>query len=575
MNLKDQRGLGFTDEAATEDIFGIGDYINGLAQFISKCNTPMTISVQGAWGTGKTSVMKIIESGLDKNIKNVWFNTWQFSQFNMQDELALSLLSCLVSELDIKDEGMKKGLSALKTAATNVAKNAVYMLVENKVGGQAAETAKALLDGPENTGTDTAGEIKRLRERFSICVKDSLDREKKDRVVIFIDDLDRLEPKRAVELLEVLKIFLDCPSCVFVLAIDYDVVCRGVADKYGFSYDKAEENEKGKSFFDKIIQVPFKMPVARYNIRKYVESCFEKIGLKTTEEAELDAYVDLISSSVGTNPRAMKRLFNAFQLLTIVAGDSIKSQKSRQLLFAILCLQYCSEPVYNYIVQNSDRISAGMLKTLSEPESDRFDTEFGDYGSMTYDDLEAASPFMKRFFASIDSDGDGNIDENELSLFKNVLDFSTITSASDNEEPKRKKPVTVTEIEAAYLKYHKTDDLKRVTDVIEDELSNKTTRLIKNYADNNMSIKYTIERRISIWVLERVSGFYVEIEATPEFFDDLPTDVYNIIERRRLKRTYYANSQAVHIIVKNGDKQDEDDLRLLVRSCDEYCNSNK
>lgn len=573
--MKDQRGLGFTDEAATEDIFGIGDYINGLAQFISKCNTPMTISVQGAWGTGKTSVMKIIESGLDKNIKNVWFNTWQFSQFNMQDELALSLLSCLVSELDIKDEGMKKGLSALKTAATNVAKNAVYMLVENKVGGQAAETAKALLDGPENTGTDTAGEIKRLRERFSICVKDSLDREKKDRVVIFIDDLDRLEPKRAVELLEVLKIFLDCPSCVFVLAIDYDVVCRGVADKYGFSYDKAEENEKGKSFFDKIIQVPFKMPVARYNIRKYVESCFEKIGLKTTEEAELDAYVDLISSSVGTNPRAMKRLFNAFQLLTIVAGDSIKSQKSRQLLFAILCLQYCSEPVYNYIVQNSDRISAGMLKTLSEPESDRFDTEFGDYGSMTYDDLEAASPFMKRFFASIDSDGDGNIDENELSLFKNVLDFSTITSASDNEEPKRKKPVTVTEIEAAYLKYHKTDDLKRVTDVIEDELSNKTTRLIKNYADNNMSIKYTIERRISIWVLERVSGFYVEIEATPEFFDDLPTDVYNIIERRRLKRTYYANSQAVHIIVKNGDKQDEDDLRLLVRSCDEYCNSNK
>ncbi len=573
--MKDQRGLGFTDEAATEDIFGIGDYINGLAQFISKCNTPMTISVQGAWGTGKTSVMKIIESGLDKNIKTVWFNTWQFSQFNMQDELALSLLSCLVSELDIKDEGMKKGLSALKSAATNVAKNAVYMLVENKVGGQAAETAKALLDGPENTGTDTAGEIKRLRERFSVCVKDSLEKEKKDRVVIFIDDLDRLEPKRAVELLEVLKIFLDCPSCVFVLAIDYDVVCRGVADKYGFSYDKAEENEKGKSFFDKIIQVPFKMPVARYNIRKYVESCFEKIGLKTTEEAELDAYVDLISSSVGTNPRAMKRLFNAFQLLTIVAGDSIKSQKSRQLLFAILCLQYCSEPVYNYIVQNSDRISAGMLKTLSEPESDRFDTEFGDYGSMTYDDLESASPFMKRFFASIDSDGDGNIDENELSLFKNVLDFSTITSASDNEEPKRKKPVMVTEIEAAYLKYHKTNDLKRVTDVIEDELSDKTTRLIKNYADNNMRIKYTIERKISIWVLERVSGFYVEIEATPEFFDDPPTDVYNIIERRRLKRTYYANSQAVHIIVKNGDKQDEDDLRLLVRSCDEYCNSKK
>lgn len=46
-------------------------------------------------------------------------------------------------------------------------------------------------------------------------------REHKDRVVIFVDDLDRLVPSKAVELLEVLKLFLDCKQCVFVLAIDY------------------------------------------------------------------------------------------------------------------------------------------------------------------------------------------------------------------------------------------------------------------------------------------------------------------------------------------------------------------
>lgn len=44
---------GFTDEAATEDLFGIDNYIAGLAKYIEKCKTPMTISIQGTWGTGK------------------------------------------------------------------------------------------------------------------------------------------------------------------------------------------------------------------------------------------------------------------------------------------------------------------------------------------------------------------------------------------------------------------------------------------------------------------------------------------------------------------------------------------
>lgn len=35
------------------------------------------------------------------------------------------------------------------------------------------------------------------------------------RIVFYIDDLDRLQPLRAVELLEVLKIFLDCEKCVY------------------------------------------------------------------------------------------------------------------------------------------------------------------------------------------------------------------------------------------------------------------------------------------------------------------------------------------------------------------------
>lgn len=62
--------------------------------------------------------------------------------------------------------------------------------------------------------------------------------------MIFVDDLDRLVPSKAVELLEVLKLFLDCKQCVFVLAIDYEVVIRGAIKKYGFASYNSEKSMK-------------------------------------------------------------------------------------------------------------------------------------------------------------------------------------------------------------------------------------------------------------------------------------------------------------------------------------------
>ena len=53
------------------------------------------------------------------------------------------------------------------------------------------------------------------------------------RVVIFVDDLDRIRPVRAMELLEAIKNFIDVPGCVFVMTLDYEVVQRGMLEKLG------------------------------------------------------------------------------------------------------------------------------------------------------------------------------------------------------------------------------------------------------------------------------------------------------------------------------------------------------
>lgn len=444
----EKKAQGFTDEAAQKDLFEINKYIDGLARFIQSCNTPMTISIQGAWGTGKSSIMQIIKNSLEKNgqTHNIWFNTWQFSQFNMDDTLATSLLSCLVNELSASDE-QKAEISKITQAihvAQNIGKvggNILLSFLETKTGGYIPDKIKEGVNKTQDTVSgqmpmNPATAISNLKDQFSKCVDETLKSKNKDRVVVFIDDLDRLEPRKAVELLEVLKLFLDCQHCVFILAIDYEVVCRGVEAKYGRLKDNEKENrEKGKSFFDKIIQVPFKMPIAEYNIKNYVINCFDEIGISCSD---IENYIDLIKLSVGTNPRSMKRLFNAYLLLTMVISEEIlEYDKNKQLLFAVLCIQHSFEKTYNYIVGQKDNLASDDLYILAGGNITEIQEKL-DSIELDEDEADKLKPFMEKFIQTIDLDKSGTISEDEMNNLRNVLGISTISSSGDEIKKARK-----------------------------------------------------------------------------------------------------------------------------------------
>ena len=115
---------GFTDKPTStlnEDAFGVQQYITGLNDFIMECYTPMTIAIQGDWGSGKTSMMNMIREQLGDRVITTWFNTWQYSQFNMGDALAVSFLSRLIADLeteqDQKTNNIKKALKTISRFA--------------------------------------------------------------------------------------------------------------------------------------------------------------------------------------------------------------------------------------------------------------------------------------------------------------------------------------------------------------------------------------------------------------------------------------------------------------------------
>ena len=343
--------IGLTDSPAGEDEFGIGHYITGLSQFILNCDTPMTISIQGSWGSGKTSIMKMVQRRIEDKVLPVFFNTWQFSQFDLGNALPISMIKFFLEEIGAQEDRLYKALSFMGSMSAMVANAAV-----RTVSGGLLENPFGKNEGSGNN--DLARTIKELHDNLQKHIETACAKTKKDRIVVFVDDLDRLVPSKAMELLEVLKIFLDCRNCVFVLAIDYDVVIRGAAEKYGFKInDKTPEGlkeaEKGRAFFDKIIQVPFKMPVVEYDISKYMEEGLKKINI-TPNEDDMEIYQKLCAYSVGTNPRGLKRILNAFLLLNTMRAakaENMEDSKQQLILFGLLCLQQHKEGIYNLIVR--------------------------------------------------------------------------------------------------------------------------------------------------------------------------------------------------------------------------------
>lgn len=353
MGKENTKGMGITDMPCTseeEDLLEISKYVKGLGKFIRECQTPMSIAIQGDWGTGKTSTLNLLKKNLEADkdtngIKCVFFNTWQYSQFNMEDSLYVSFVHNLVKQCGGNDE-------ILKTVA-GFGKLAFFKAIDWKFGTNASE----ILDGFEKAKKDQMESVSKLQEDFAELVKKT-----GKRLVIFIDDLDRLNPEVAVELLEIIKLFVNVENSIFVLAIDYEVVVKGVRKKYGENLSE----EKCRNFFDKIIQLPFKMPVERYNLTELVRKAVQEQTHMTDEGVNIVA--EFISDVMGTNPRTFKRLVNAFFLINSVneIGEEAESKTKEindVLMFCSLCIQMCLPKLYELMVTASTK---KQLKELLE-----------------------------------------------------------------------------------------------------------------------------------------------------------------------------------------------------------------
>jgi len=259
----------------------------------------LVFGIFGVWGEGKSSVLNFINNELSSQdeILTLVFNPWRYGN---EDTLIKNFLK-KVSEL------LGEELSSNREKfASFVAK---YGSVASIIGVDFSEAGKNLAD------VDLEDLKKRVDEFISESGK---------RLVIFIDDIDRLDKQEIYSLFRLVKLTADFKNTTYILSFDHEMVASALGERFGSGDKKAGEN-----FLEKIIQVPLSIPKAQpAALKKFcfklVDNAILNSGLNLAKD-DVQRFVDQFTTNILsrlTTPRLAVRYGNTLSFsLPLLKGE--------------------------------------------------------------------------------------------------------------------------------------------------------------------------------------------------------------------------------------------------------------
>ena len=294
-----------------EDALGFKAWARTLEEIVCSSKTPITIGIHGEWGSGKTSLMRMTEDLLreKKEVRTVWFDAWKFDKtYDLRVALIDRILRKIKDDRSIDETLREKVEEFLKKVNwLGLGKTVIssFLPLPSAVTNVMDSLVESQLKNPEEIPGKTLELIGNFEDEF----KDIIRRYVGDngRLVVFIDDLDRCIPEKAIDVLEAIKLFLNVEGSVFVIGADKKVIEDGILQKYG-----EKSRTWGMNYLDKIIQIPVNLPPLRKDIitEKFI------LGLEISDE--IKKYAGIIAEA-GDNPRTIKRLLNRFEIQRILA----------------------------------------------------------------------------------------------------------------------------------------------------------------------------------------------------------------------------------------------------------------
>jgi predicted KAP-like P-loop ATPase len=283
------------DVETTKDLLNFTVVAETAAQLIRESNgEPVSIGVSGNWGTGKSSLVKMIGASLKKadvtDQKYVFleFNAWLYQGY---DDARMALLQSvadkLVSESKLRQTHVDKALEFAKRVnwlpvGKLLAPAILGAVLGGTVGGPIGAVIGAVGGLCKADGAPTPEDLEKVKNAYATLQPElkGLLKEKEAKsmpqeiaelrstfedllcaldvtLVVLVDDLDRCLPDTAISTLEAMRLLLFLPRTAFIIAADEQMIRGAVRAHFG---DADLTDDLVTSYFDKLIQVPLRVP---------------------------------------------------------------------------------------------------------------------------------------------------------------------------------------------------------------------------------------------------------------------------------------------------------------------------
>lgn len=338
-----------------DELFKESNYVDKLFNFLTtKIEPPFSISIDGDWGTGKTTIMKLIEGKLNQDYPTFWFNPWEYKS---SSDVVLSFLKNLAikfpNELGMKSENVGRFFQLLAVSGIDFVSRVIsngYLSVE--MVEKNSELLKEEI--PKwKTHHNMIDEIKNEFVKLTNVISSKCENKP---LFIFLDDFDRCFPDDTIKLLEAMKnLFLakndkdEVASTIFICGINTDVAKYFIREHYKLGEDK---EDYALNYFRKIFNLTFNIPnpVSFHNlVKKYFDDL--EIGGDNDSSKFINMIIDDGSYLRINSIRKYQNIVNNFFITTQL--NNVKPFLEKQAILKLLFIKEVDYNLYQRLKLNS------------------------------------------------------------------------------------------------------------------------------------------------------------------------------------------------------------------------------
>jgi KAP family P-loop domain len=229
------------------DLLDRKPHIETLTNFVKDIANPTVIAINGRWGNGKTTFVKMWQQYLeDEDIESIYFNAWEN---DLYDDAFSAIFGEISSHLGFDLSGNDNDIGE---KVDHIIKRGIIGSVKFFSAGTINIDDEVKAYKQEFIGEYT--EFKKNMVKFkSALLEKTKEQGRGKNIIFFIDELDRCRPPFAIEILEKIKHIFNIDNIVFVLSINMDQLQHSVQAIYGSGID-------AKGYLSRFIDLQVDLP---------------------------------------------------------------------------------------------------------------------------------------------------------------------------------------------------------------------------------------------------------------------------------------------------------------------------